>query len=94
MYPDPWRFPSTRACKCWTPITAKLKAMGLSLGLHLMPGVSKFAVDAGYTVPGWPSVLLNDTLDPARKSHGGSICPGCNFFQFNMSVMCGPLACG
>ena len=23
MYPDPWRFPSTRACKCWTPITAR-----------------------------------------------------------------------
>ena len=40
MYPDPHRFPSTAVCKCWTPITAKLKAMGISLGLHLMPGAA------------------------------------------------------
>ena len=33
-------------------MTARLGAMGLALGLHLMPGVSKFTVDAGYTVCG------------------------------------------
>lgn len=86
MYPDPHRFPSTAGCKCWTPITTRLRAMGIGLGLHLMPGVSKFAVEAGYSVPGRQGkILLRDIVDYSRQSHGGSICPGCQFYQLNMS---------
>jgi hypothetical protein len=84
MYPDPHRFPSTRECRCWTPITARLRALGLSLGLHLMPGAAKFAVDAGYRVPG-TAIRLADVVDYTRQSHGGAICPGCTFYQLNMS---------
>jgi hypothetical protein len=60
--------------------------MGISLGLHIMPGVTKFAVDAGYsiTVDG-DAIQLADIVDISRLSHGGAICPGCTFYQLNMS---------
>ena len=41
--------------------------MGISLGLHLMPGVAKFAVDAGYRVPG-TDIRLSDVVDYSRHS--------------------------
>ena len=85
MYPDPIRFPSTASTRSWAPITRKLAAMGIKLGLHLMPGVAKLAVEAGLTVPGRPDVRLADIVDYSRMSHGGAICPGCNFYQLNMS---------
>jgi hypothetical protein len=78
MYPDPHRFPSTAACKCWTPVTARLHSMGISLGLHLMPGVSSFVVDAGHTITlagSGEKVALAALVDPARRSHGPG-CPG------------------
>ena len=89
MYPDPHRFPSTAACRCWTPVTARLREMGISLGLHLMPGVSKFVVEANWTITlrgdAGTKVPLSQLIDPTRQSHGGAICPGCTFFQLNMS---------
>ena len=59
--------------------------MGLGLGLHLMPGVSQFAVRAGGTVPNMPSIKLADIIDPSRLSHAGAICGGCQFYQLDMN---------
>ena len=50
-----------------------------------MPGVSQFAVKAGGTVPGLPHIRLSDIIDPARLSHAGAICPGCQFYQLDMN---------
>ena len=58
--------------------------MGIGLGLHLMPGATQFAVAAGYKVPG-TQIKLSDVVDYSRHSHGGAICPGCTFYELNMS---------
>lgn len=87
MYPDPVRFPSTRTTRSWTPITSRLRSMGLFLGLHLMPGVTTFC-DKNHgncAVPGVSGVRMADIIDYTRKSHGGAICPNCTFYQLNMT---------
>jgi hypothetical protein len=84
FYPDPIRFPSTASTKSWKPIVDRLAEMGIKLGLHLMPGVTRFAVDAGLSVPGMPDVPIADIVDYSRSPRGGIICANCTFYKLDM----------
>jgi hypothetical protein len=52
MIPAPNRFPSSAGGAGFAPLAAKLHAMGLKLGIHIMRGIPRRAVDANAPIEG------------------------------------------
>ncbi|MBN2590889.1 MAG: glycoside hydrolase family 27 protein [Sedimentisphaerales bacterium] len=52
LLPAPNRFPSTKETRSFKPIADKIHAMGLKLGVHLMRGIPRQAVDQNVPILG------------------------------------------
>lgn len=63
--PDPVRFPSAKNGQGFGPLAAKIHAMGLKFGIHMMRGIPKLAVERNLPVKGtqWHA------QDVADKAH-------------------------
>ena len=68
LLPAPNRFPSAAVGKGFAPIAAKVHALGLRFGIHLMRGIPRLAVERNLPVLG-TQVRARDIADT------GSICP-------------------
>ncbi|WEV59188.1 glycoside hydrolase family 27 protein [Bifidobacterium sp. ESL0728] len=60
--PDPVRFPSARNGKGFGPLAAKVHELGLKLGIHVMRGIPKLAVERNLPVKG-TSYTARDVAD-------------------------------
>ncbi|MCD2323067.1 glycoside hydrolase family 27 protein [Sphingomonas sp. IC-56] len=68
LLPAPNRFPSAAGGKGFAPIAAKVHALGLRFGIHLMRGIPRLAVERNLPVLG-TTARARDIADT------GSICP-------------------
>jgi len=68
LLPAPNRFPSAAGGKGFAPIAAKVHALGLRFGIHLMRGIPRLAVERNLPVLG-TKARARDIADT------GSICP-------------------
>lgn len=69
LLPAPNRFPSAAAGKGFAPIAAKVHALGMRFGVHLMRGIPRLAVERNLPVLGAGGVRAADIADTS------SICP-------------------
>ena len=65
LVPDPARFPSSSGGAGFGPLAARLHGMGLKLGIHVMRGIPKRAVELGAPVLG-TDVRAGDVADPTN----------------------------
>ncbi|EFJ20054.1 hypothetical protein SELMODRAFT_444098 [Selaginella moellendorffii] len=66
LVPDPVRWPSTAGGKGFAPIAAKVHAMGLKFGIHVMRGISTAALQQNTPVLGAPGWRARDIALPSR----------------------------
>lgn len=69
LLPAPNRFPSAAHGKGFGPIAAKVHALGLRFGVHLMRGIPRLAVERNLPILGTSGVRAADIADT------GSTCP-------------------
>ncbi|UIJ43859.1 glycoside hydrolase family 27 protein [Sphingomonas cannabina] len=69
LVPAPNRFPSAANGAGFAPLAAKIHAMGLKFGVHLMRGIPRLAVERNLPVLGGGGVRAGDIADRS------SICP-------------------
>ena len=69
LLPAPNRFPSAANGKGFTAIAAKVHALGMRFGVHLMRGIPRLAVERNLPVLGTKGIRAADIADPT------SICP-------------------
>ena len=69
LLPSPNRFPSASGGKGFAPIAAKVHALGMKFGVHLMRGIPRLAVERNLPVFGTTGIRAADIADTS------SICP-------------------
>ncbi|MGK6319885.1 glycoside hydrolase family 27 protein [Sphingomonas sp. DT-204] len=69
LVPAPNRFPSTANGAGFAPLAAKIHALGLKFGVHLMRGIPRLAVERNLPVLGGGGVRARDIADRS------SVCP-------------------
>ncbi|WP_084579849.1 glycoside hydrolase family 27 protein [Sphingomonas azotifigens] len=69
LLPAPNRFPSAAGGAGFGPIAAKVHALGMRFGVHLMRGIPRLAVERNLPVLGAPGIRAADIADRS------SICP-------------------
>lgn len=69
LLPAPNRFPSATNGEGFAPIAAKVHALGMRFGVHLMRGIPRLAVERNLPVLGTNGIRAADIADPT------SICP-------------------
>ncbi|QDK31928.1 glycoside hydrolase family 27 protein [Sphingomonas sp. IC081] len=68
LIPAPNRFPSSKGGKGFAPLAAKVHAMGMKFGIHVMRGIARLAVEQNLPILGTP-YRARDIADT------NSICP-------------------
>ena len=68
LIPAPNRFPSSKGGKGFAPLAAKVHAMGMKFGIHVMRGIARLAVEKNLPILGTP-YRARDIADTS------SICP-------------------